>query len=67
MDEDGGAGGGDGSYFLAAEGGERGYAFAFVGDEAVGYFADDVDEADVAVGGVLFEALGFGIGGEVKG
>lgn len=30
-----------------------GDAFAFVSDNAVGYFADYVDEADIAVVGVL--------------
>ena len=36
-------------------------------DEPVGDFGDDVDEAEVLVVGVLLEALGFGVGGEVCG
>lgn len=42
------------TYFLALEVGELGDPFALVGYDAVCDFADDVDEAQVFVGGVLF-------------
>jgi hypothetical protein len=45
---------------------EFGDAFAPVGDDAVCDFADDVDEANIAMICILLQTLGFGIGGQVE-
>lgn len=40
--------------------------FSLVGNKAVRDFADDIDQADIAMIGVLFEALCFCVGAEIE-